>query len=115
MNSGKGLVRTLVKNKFHANMDRRHRSAKERARLAELKLLERAGRIQGLSEQVRFELLPKQEGEYGAFYIADFTYWENDKFVVEDVKGYKKGTAYDLYKLKRKLMLYRYGIHIRET
>lgn len=80
-----------------------------------MKLLERAGRIQGLSEQVRFELLPKQDEEYGAYYIADFTYWENGKFVVEDVKGYKKGAAYDLFKLKRKLMLWRHGIHIRET
>lgn len=105
----------LRKNKYNANMDSRHRSAKERARLAELKLLERAGRIQGLSEQVRFELLPKQDGEYGAYYIADFTYWENGKFVVEDVKGYKKGAAYDLYKLKRKLMLYNYNIKIKET
>lgn len=105
----------MRKNKFNANMDSKHRSAKERARLAELKLLERAGRIQGLSEQVRFELLPKQDGEYGAYYIADFTYWQNGEFVVEDVKGYKKGPAYDLYKLKRKLMLYNYHIKIKET
>jgi hypothetical protein len=102
-------------NKYHANMDSNHRSAKERARAVELKLLERAGKIQGLSEQVRFELLPRQDGEQAAFYVADFTYWENDKFVVEDVKGYKKGTAYALFVLKRKLMLYRYGIKIKET
>ena len=102
-------------NKFNANMDKRRRSAKERARAAELRLLERAGRIQNLSEQVRFELLPKQDGEKPVSYIADFTYWENDKFVVEDVKGYRKGTAYELFVIKRKLLLYRYGIHIRET
>ena len=105
----------MYRNKFNANMDNRRRSAKERARLAELKLMERAGRIQGLSDQVRFELLPKQDGEKAAFYIADFTYWENGKFVVEDVKGYKKGSVYNLFVLKRKLMLYRYGIKIKET
>ena len=105
----------MYRNKFNANMDNRRRSAKERARLAELKLMERAGRIQGLNDQVRFELLPKQDGEKAAFYIADFTYWQDGKFVVEDVKGYKKGSAYNLFVLKRKLMLYRYGIKIKET
>ena len=104
-----------MKNKFNANMDKHRRSAKERTRAAELKLLQRAGRITNLSEQVRFELLPKQEGERAATYIADFTYWQDGRFVVEDVKGYRKGTAYDLFVLKRKLMLYRYGIHVKET
>ena len=105
----------MSKNKFNANMDKYHRSAKERARYAELKLLERAGKIQGLESQVRFELLPRQDGERAAFYIADFTYWENARFVVEDVKGYRKGAAYELFVIKRKLMLYRYGIKIRVT
>lgn len=102
-------------NKYNANMDKHRRSQKERNRAWELKMLERAGKISSLSEQVRFELLPKQEGEQAAFYIADFTYWENGKFVVEDVKGYKGDNAYRLFVLKRKLMLYRYGIHVKET
>ena len=104
-----------MKNKFNANMDKHRRSAKERARAAELRLLQRAGKIQNLSEQVAFELLPKQDGERAATYIADFTYWQDGKFVVEDVKGYKGGTAYQLFVLKRKLMLYRYGIKVKET
>ena len=102
-------------NKYNANMDKHRRSQKERNRAWELKMLERAGKISSLSEQVRFELLPKQEGEQAAVYIADFTYWENGKFVVEDVKGYKGDSAYRLFVLKRKLMLYRYGIHVKET
>ena len=102
-------------NKYHANMDSKRRSGQERARAADLKLMERAGMIQGLSEQVRFELLPRQDGEQAAFYVADFTYWQDGKFIVEDVKGYKKGTAYALFVLKRKLMLYRYGIKVKET
>ena len=96
-------------------MDKRRRSEKERRRAYELKLLERAGRIQNLSEQVRFELIPKQDGERAVFYIADFTYWENGQFVVEDVKGYKKGASYANFVIKRKLMLYRYGYKVRET
>lgn len=34
--------------------------------------------------------------------------------VVEDVKGYKKGAAYALFVVKRKLMLQEYGIKVRE-
>ena len=78
-------------------------------------MMERAGEISLLQEQVRYELLPRQQGERAVIYIADFVYWKNGKMVVEDVKGYRKGTAYELYVIKRKLMLYRYGIHITET
>lgn len=107
-------------NKFNANMDNRRRSKKERERAAELKLLERAGVINNLNEQVRFPLIDAQyrngkKIENKAEYIADFTYWENGRFIVEDVKGYKKGPAWELYVLKRKLMLERYGYRIRET
>lgn len=44
-------------------------------------------------------------------YIADFTYYdENNNFIVEDTKGMRT----DVYKIKRKLMLYIHGIKIRE-
>ena len=102
-------------NKFNADLDKKRRSAKERARAWELKQLQKAGKISGLSEQVTFNLLPKQEGERPAVYIADFTYWENGKFVVEDVKGYRKGSAYANFVLKRKMMLYFHGITIKEV
>ena len=104
----------MSKNKFNANMQNR-RSAKERKRAWELRMMERAGEISLLQEQVRYELLPRQQGERAVIYIADFVYWKNGKMVVEDVKGYRKGTAYELFVIKRKLMLYRYGIHITET
>jgi len=35
--------------------------------------------------------------------------------VVEDVKGLKKGAAYQVFVIKRKLMLDRYGIEIKEV
>ena len=113
-NFGKGSVNRMY-NKYGAKLDNRRRSKKERERAWELKMLERAGKIQSLSEQVPFELIPAQDGERAATYIADFTYWKDGKFIVEDVKGYKGGEAYRLYVLKRKLMLYRYGIHVREV
>lgn len=91
-------------------------SIKERKRYYELLLLERAGKIQGLTRQVRFELIPAQykDGkciERRCDYVADFTYWENGVFTVEDCKGFRT----DVYKLKRKLMLWRHDIRIKET
>lgn len=113
--SERGSARAMYNNKFNANMDKHRRSQKERNRAWELKILERKGIINGLSEQVVFELIPKQDGEKAVTYIADFTYWKDGKFIVEDVKGYRKGTAYQLFVIKRKLMLYRYGIKVKET
>lgn len=91
-------------------------SRKEARRYKELLLLERAGAIQGLERQVRFELIPSQryDGkvvERPVHYIADFTYTENGNLVVEDVKGMKTKD----YIIKRKLLLYLCGIRIREV
>lgn len=86
-------------------------SVKEYHRWGCLRLLERAGEIKDLKRQVKFELIPKQEGERACNYIADFTYMENGKLVVEDCKGFKT----DVYKIKKKLMLMEHGIRIRET
>ena len=88
-------------------------SKHEAQRYAELLLLQRAGEIQGLRLQVRFELIPKQEGERACYYIADFVYnmAATGELVVEDAKGVKT----DVYKIKRKLMLWVHGIRIREV
>lgn len=108
-------------------------STKEYKRYRELLLLEKAGAITDLQKQVKFVLIPTQYETYERYgkngkrlkdgkrllerevaYIADFVYFENGKKVVEDTKGYKKGTAYDLFTLKRKLMLSVHGIRVRE-
>ena len=89
----------------------KHDSIKEAKRWCELKLLERAGIIQDLQRQVKFELIPKQEGERAVYYIADFVYTENGNKVVEDAKGMRTKE----YKLKKKMMLYFHGIKIKET
>ena len=39
------------------------------------------------------------------YYIADFQYKEGDKIVIEDVKGMKT----EVYKIKKKMFLYKYG------
>lgn len=86
-------------------------SVKEQHRWGMLRLLERAGRISDLKRQVSYELIPKQQGERACSYVADFTYMENGKLVVEDCKGFRTPE----YRLKRKLMLWVHGIKIKET
>ena len=83
-------------------------SRKEARRYAELKILEKAGRIEDLRLQPEFEIAPnyKKNGHTirRTTYRADFQYYDVDrqKTIVEDVKGYKTET----YKLKKKLVEY---------
>lgn len=97
-------------------------SRKEAARYAELVLLQKAGNISDLRLQVKYELIPAQYidgkcAERAVSYKADFVYIRDGETIVEDVKGYKdpKSTAYAQYTIKRKLMLQKYGIRIREV
>ncbi len=107
-------------------------SKREAARYQELKLLERAGVISFLQRQTKFQLIPDQHApsnavytkgprkgqrkpgkllEHECSYIADFCYIRNGETVVEDAKGYRT----EVYKIKKKLMLERYGIQIKEV
>ena len=95
-------------------------SKKEAKRYRELKLMEDAGMISRLERQVKFDLLPNQKDPDGKVierkvqYVADFVYMKNGKVVVEDVKGYRDGGAYRVFVIKRKLMLYRFGLRVIE-
>lgn len=91
-------------------------SKKELQRHSELLLLERAGVIQGLQRQVKYELIPSQRVagkvvERPVAYVADFVYQQNGNTVVEDTKGFRTKE----YIIKRKLMLWVHGIKIREV
>lgn len=107
-------------------------SKKEANRFRELQLLERAGKITALQRQVKYVLIPTQRefsneiykkgAHQGHFkpgkvlekecsYIADFAYMQDGAYVVEDTKGVRT----EAYKIKRKLMLERYGIKVREV
>ena len=86
-------------------------SRREANRYAELKLLQRAGKIKNLRCQVPFELIPSQDGERAVKYIADFVYEENGNEIVEDVKGFHPKD----YIIKRKLMLWVHGIKVWEV
>ena len=106
-------------------------SKKEAHRYAELKILEKAGTISDLRTQVPFELIPAQFERYERYnekgkrlkdgvrcveqaveYWADFVYEEDGKTVVEDTKSPATRTV--AYVIKRKLMLYIYGIKVVE-
>lgn len=87
-------------------------SKKEAERYQELKLLERAGIIKELELQPRFLLQDKFKlggtTHRKIEYVADFKYWDKEKkvYIVEDVKGVKT----DVYKLKKKIFLKKYGL-----
>lgn len=118
------------RNKYHNKIvkagDESFDSKKEYHRWLELSILEDAGVIRNLQRQVKYVLIPAQREpetisqrgrqipgkviEREAVYYADFVYEMNGETIVEDTKGMKT----DVYVLKRKLMLERYGIRIRE-
>ena len=90
-------------------------SRKEADRYLVLKGMEEDGTIENLRRQVRYELVPAfdVDGKHyrPVYYVADFVYRENGHEVIEDVKG----VVTDVYRLKRKLVAYRYGMSIKET
>ena len=97
-------------------------SRKEARRFCDLKLMERAGEIYDLQRQVPFILIPKQRDESGRVierevkYIADFTYRDckTGRLTVEDVKSPATRKNKE-YVIKRKLLLYRHGLRIKEV
>ena len=109
-------------NKFHAEkcyaFGIKFDSKVEMERYLYLRDRQSKGEISGLECQHKFTIIEPQN--YGrkrlqaATYIADFVYYEKGKMIVEDVKGYKKGVAYQYFVLKKKLMLQKYGIWVRE-
>jgi hypothetical protein len=84
-------------------------SKKEAKRYQELRLLEKAGVIQDLRLQPKFEI--SVNGEHICDYIGDFNYVENGKVVIEDTKGVRT----PVYRLKKKLVHALYKFDILET
>jgi hypothetical protein len=90
---------------------KRFDSKKEARRYVELLVMEKNGKIHDLRLQVPYVLVERNETERECIYKADFQYRNRkDELVVEDTKGFKT----QLYVLKRKLMLEKFGIKIIE-
>ena len=103
-------------------------SKKEARRAGILEALEKAGAITNLRRQVKYVLIPTQREpdtigpkggrkpgkviERECYYLADFVYTitATGETVIEDTKGIRTKE----YIIKRKLMLERYGIRIKE-
>jgi|688.fasta_scaffold583151_1 hypothetical protein len=90
-------------------------SKKEAERYRLLKHWQDSKVICDLQTQVKYQLIPNQyiDGELverAVKYIADFVYRHYGIIVVEDVKGMKTRD----YIIKRKLMLDKYNIRIKE-
>lgn len=97
-------------------------SKAEAKRYVELKMLQKAGELSGLTLQPAFELsVDNADYPNNAFgrtivigkYVADFLYYKKGKGrdpVIEDVKGMKT----DLYRWKKKHVEAQYGITITE-
>ena len=85
-------------------------SKKEAERYLELKALQDAGWIKNLQLQERFLLIAATPGEKACSYVADFSYYCQGEKIVEDVKGVKT----PVYRIKKKLMLEKFGIKIKE-
>ena len=84
----------------------------EGERYKQLKLLQQAGEIEGLSLQDEFQIargwINPDTGEKikSAFYVADFTYFDNreKRWIVEDTKGMETAD----FRLKWKLVQSQY-------
>lgn len=84
-------------------------SKKEYLRFTKLLLLQKAGAIRNLTTHPIFKIVVEGK-DIGLSYEADFQYFEGDKNVVEDVKGFHT----DVFKIKRKLVEALYpGLKIR--
>ena len=111
----------MIMNKYNNKKHNGYDSKRESRRADELKLLEKAGEITSLQEQVPYELTPSQYKivngkkrciERAMKYIADFQYVDKDgNTIVEDSKGYRT----EVYRIKKKLMLYFHDIQIKEV
>ena len=90
-------------------------SKAEMKRYFELKLMVKAGEIQELQLQPRFELQPAFERNGKHFqaitYVADFAYFDNKtkKRVIEEVKGVET----EAYKIKRKMFHFKHNMELR--
>ena len=92
-------------------------SNKEMAYYIKLEILEQRGKIKDLELQKVYELQPSFKINGKTYqkitYKADFSYIsvEDNKLHVIDVKGFKT----EVYKLKKKMFAYKYGIEIEEV
>ena len=115
LNNSINLKQNKYKNKKVVYNGIKFDSKKEMNYYIKLNMLEKAGKIKDLRLQVPFVVLETFKLNDKTYkktkYIADFTYYDKEgKYHVVDTKGVRT----DVYKLKKKLMAWKYGIEIEE-
>lgn len=106
------MARNKYRNKPTFVRDQRFDSKKEAKRFVDLEIMQRIGEIRELKTQVPFEM--EYNGEVFLKYVADFTYWQGEEFIVEDVKS-PVTKQNPVYRIKKKAMKLWHGIDILET
>lgn len=128
LSSGRKSQTSAKENKYHNRKDTRTMpdgavitfdSMKEARRFDELRIMRKAGRIRDLRLQVEFTLREAYTTAEGyrvraIRYKADFTYLdESGNLIVEDAKT--RPTKTKEYAIKKKLMLEKFNLQIREV
>ncbi len=95
-----------------------YHSKREADRAKKLKLMQRAGEISELQEQVKYILIPRQNDVNGkclfraVTYTLDFRYMDSDgRWRHEDAKGYPN----DRWPMKKALMYWVHGVIVEEV
>ena len=73
-----------------------------------LEQLASEGKIKDLNRQIKFELLPANSVYRALTYVADFTFYVNDRYIVADAKG----LVLPEFKIKQKIFFEKYGNQI---
>lgn len=104
MESSRSVAKSRLKGARRESSGRFGSSRIEDQRRHELKLKARLGNIENLLFQVPILLQAgfRYQGKTvrPITYIADFTYWEQGYFIIEDAKGFET----DVFKIKWKLL-----------
>ena len=114
---GKPPAAEPKRNKFNAiktlvdgiTFDSRH----EAEVYTNLRIQQSLGQITNLQTQVPLQVIV--HGVHVFTYTADFRYVRDGKECWCDAKGYRKGTAYQLFKLKQKVIAASMGINVEEV
>ena len=73
-----------------------------------LEQLAKEDKIKNLQRQIRFELLPANRLYRALTYVADFTFFVGDEYIVADAKG----LVLPEFKIKQKIFFDKYGNQI---
>lgn len=91
-------------------------SAKEASYAAKMDMLKKTSgsdKVVKIEKQVRYDVIVNDEKI--CFYKLDFKVTYEDRIEYIDVKGLRRGCAYQMFKLKKKLVEALYGIKITEV